>query len=98
MDVTISLPEDISESLAGQWGNVPRHALEAVAVEGYRTGALTEAQVRRLLGLETRFEVHGLLKEHKMPLHYTEADLEEDLAAHRGFGIQSWSDARGGVP
>jgi predicted nucleic acid-binding protein len=24
MDVTISLPEDISESLAGQWGNVPR--------------------------------------------------------------------------
>lgn len=34
MDVTISLPEDISESLAGQWGNVSRHALETIAVEG----------------------------------------------------------------
>jgi predicted HTH domain antitoxin len=87
MDVTISLPEDISESLEGQWGDVPRHALEAIAVEGYRTGALTERQMRRLLGLETRFEVHALLKEHKVPLHYTEAELEEDLAAHRNLGI-----------
>ncbi|HEX7186236.1 MAG TPA: UPF0175 family protein [Thermoanaerobaculia bacterium] len=69
MDVTISLPEDISESLEGQWGNVSRHALETIAVE--------------------RFEVHALLKEHKVPLHYTEADLEEDLAAHRDLGILS---------
>ena len=89
MDVTISLPEDISESLEGQWGNVSRHALETIAVEGYRTGALTERQVRRLLGLETRFEVHALLKEHKVPLHYTQADLEEDLAAHRDLGLLS---------
>ncbi len=87
MDVTISLPEDISESLAGQWGNVARHALETLAVEGYRTGALTEMQVRRLLGLETRFDVHALLKMHKVPLHYTEADLEEDLATHRDLGV-----------
>jgi predicted HTH domain antitoxin len=89
MEVTISLPEDISESLQGRWGNVPRHALEAIAVEGYRTGALTETQVRRLLGLETRFEIHGLLKEHKVPLHYNQADLEEDLASHRSLGILS---------
>ena len=89
MDVTISLPEDISESLEGQWGNVSRHALETIAAEGYRTGALTERQVRRLLGLESRFEVHALLKEHKVPLHYTEVDLEEDLAAHRDLGLLS---------
>lgn len=87
MDVTISLPEDISESLVGQWGDVSRHALEAIAIEGYRTGALTEMQVRRLLGLETRFEVHALLKEHRVPLHYSEADLEEDLSAHRDLGL-----------
>src|SRR5437763_668462 len=37
MEVTISLPEDISESLQGQWGNVSRHALETIAVDGYRT-------------------------------------------------------------
>lgn len=89
MDVTITLPQDISESLQGRWGDLPRHALETIAVEGYRTGALTETQVRRLLALETRFEVHALLKEHRVPLRFTEADLEEDLAAHRDLGILS---------
>jgi predicted HTH domain antitoxin len=87
IEVIISLPEDISESLRGQWGNVSRHALETIAVEGYRTNALSEAQVRRLLRLETRFEVHALLKEHRVPLRYAQADLEEDLAAQRSLGI-----------
>jgi Uncharacterised protein family (UPF0175) len=89
MEVTISFPEDISESLRGQWGNVSRHALETLAVEGYRTNALSETQVRRLLGLETRFEVHALLKDHRVPLRYAQADLEEDLAAQRSLGILS---------
>jgi hypothetical protein len=48
---------------------------------------LTEMQVRRLLGLETRFEVHTLLKEHKVPLHYTQAELEEDLTSLRILAI-----------
>ena len=87
MKVTIQLPEDISAALAGQWDDVPRRSLEAIAVEGYRPGALTEAQVRRLLELETRCQVHALLKEHQVPLRYTEADLENDLSAHRELGI-----------
>lgn len=55
MHLTIDLPPDISEVLQGRWGDVPRRALEALAVEGYRTGALSESQVKRLLGFETRF-------------------------------------------
>jgi len=87
MQVTLDLPDDISAVLEGRWPNVPRQALEALAVEAYRTGALSEGQVRRLLDLETRFEVHALLKAHGVPLRYTEADLEEDLAVHRELGI-----------
>lgn len=87
MQVTIQLPADISAALEEQWDNVPRRSLEAIAVEGYRTGALTEAQVRRLLELDTRFQVHALLKEHHVPLQYTTADLEDDLAAHREIGV-----------
>jgi hypothetical protein len=87
MKVTIQLPEDISAALEAQWDNIPRRSLEAVAIEGYRTGGLTEAQVRRLLELDTRFQVHALLKEHHVPLRYTEADVEDDLAAHRELGI-----------
>lgn len=87
MQVTLDLPDDISAVLKGRWPDLPRQALEALAVEAYRTGALTEGQVRRLLQLETRFEVHALLKEHGVPLRYTEADFENDLAAHRQVGI-----------
>jgi hypothetical protein len=87
MRVNIQLPDDISAALEEQWDDVPRRSLEAIAVEAYRSGALTEAQVRRLLGLESRFEVHALLKEHHVPLQVTAADVEEDLRTHRELGI-----------
>ena len=87
MKVTIELPEDVSAALEGRWDDVPRRSLEAIAIEGYRTGALTETQVRRLLQLETRFQVHALLKEHHVPLQYTEADLEDDLRTQREIGV-----------
>ena len=87
MKVTIELPDDVLAALKGRWDDVPRRSLEAVAVEGYRTGALTETQVRRLLQLETRFQVHALLKEHHVPLQYAEADLEDDLRAQREIGV-----------
>jgi predicted HTH domain antitoxin len=87
MRVTIQLPDDISAALEEQWDDVPRRSLEAIAVEAYRSSALTEFQIRRLLGLESRFKVHALLKEHNVPLHYTVADLEDDLQAQRELGI-----------
>ncbi len=87
MNFTMELPEDISNALQEQWDNVPRRALEALAIEGYRTGALSETQLRRLLRFETRFEVHALLKEHRVPYRYSEADLQDDIAAHRDLGI-----------
>lgn len=87
MTVTIQLPDDISAALGERWDNVPRRSLEAIAVEGYRSGALTEAQVRRVLGLESRFLVHALLKEHRVPLRLTDADVNADVSAHRELGI-----------
>ena len=87
MQVTLDLPDDISAALEGQGRDLPRQALEALAVEGYRTGALSETQVRRLLGLQTRVQVHALLKEHRVLLRYTEQDLEDDLASHRELGV-----------
>jgi len=83
MSVTIYLPEDISAALTELWDDVPRRSLEAIAVEAYRTEALNESQIRRLLGFETRFQVHALLKEHKVPLRYSSADLQADLSVHR---------------
>jgi hypothetical protein len=85
MRVTIDLPDDVSAALKGRWDDVPKRSLEAIAVDAYRTGALTE--VGRLLQLESRFEVHEVLKAHRVPLRYTEADLEDDLRAQRELGV-----------
>lgn len=63
--VTIQLPEDISTALEEQWDDAPRRSLEAIAVERYRTGALTGSQARRLLGLDTRFQVHAAVHERR---------------------------------
>jgi predicted HTH domain antitoxin len=83
MSVTIDLPEEIEQQLETEWGDLPRRALEAVALEGYRSGALTLAQLRRLLGFETRMEADAFLKQHGVYLDYTEADLERDRETHR---------------
>jgi hypothetical protein len=85
--VKIELPEDVSQALQERWGGVSRRTLEAIALEGYRSGALTESQVRRLLGFETRMDVHAFLKQAGVPLHYTRADFEEDLEAQLKLGL-----------
>jgi predicted HTH domain antitoxin len=54
-----------------------RGILEAVALEGYREGALTRGQVGRLLGLSF-WETEGFLKERQAYLAYTEEDFEHD--------------------
>jgi hypothetical protein len=69
MQVKIELHEDTSQALQGRWGDVSRPPLEVIALEGYRSGALTESQVRRLLGFETRMDVHAFLKQAGVPLH-----------------------------
>jgi hypothetical protein len=79
MNVTIDLPEDISRALQLEWGDVSRRTLEAMAAEGYRSRALTEAQVRRMLGLETGLEVHAFLKRSGVHLDLDVTDLEQDL-------------------
>lgn len=77
MQVSVNLPEDILQGLEAKWKDLPRGVLECVALEGYRSGVLTQDQVRRLLGLGTRVEVDGFLKQRGIH-DYTLADLEQD--------------------
>ena len=83
MNVAIELPEDIARHLAQNWGNLPRRTLEAVAIEAYRAGVLTEAQVQKMLGLPSRWEVDRMLKQAHAYLDYTEEDLAGDIEALR---------------
>lgn len=83
MQITLNLPEDVAEGLAGKWADLPRAALESLALEAYRAGALTQSQVRRLLGFASIAEVDGFLKQHGVYLETTVDDLERDTANSR---------------
>lgn len=80
MTITLDLPEDIARHLASHGEDPARTALEALALEGYRSRTLSEEQIRRMLGYETRVEVHGFLKRHGVYLNYTADDFRSDLA------------------
>jgi predicted HTH domain antitoxin len=60
------------ERLKSEWQNLPKRALEAIAVEGYRSGALSRGQVRRILGLSWH-ETEAFLKEREVFLAYDDA-------------------------
>ena len=45
MQITIELPEDIVLRLESRWKDLPRAALESLALEAYRSRALTAAQL-----------------------------------------------------
>jgi hypothetical protein len=81
MQVTLEIPDTYAVELTAAGKDPARAALEALALEGYRGGSLTETEVRRLLGLYTRMEVHEFRAAHHVPLHYTSAHLQLDIAA-----------------
>ncbi len=83
MQITLNLPQDVADGLRAKWGDLPRAALESLALEGYRSGALTHAQLRRLLGFGSRTEVDGFLKRHGVYLDYTMDELQQDTANSR---------------
>ncbi|HET8638366.1 MAG TPA: UPF0175 family protein [Acidobacteriaceae bacterium] len=78
MEITIQLPDDLARH-----ADPVREALEAFALEGYRTGTLTPYQTRMLLGFRTRYQFDGFLKAHGVDENaYSAEDLEEDA---KGF-------------
>ncbi|HYN19620.1 MAG TPA: UPF0175 family protein [Thermoanaerobaculia bacterium] len=82
MEITIQVPDAVAHRLRASWQDLPRHALEAVAAEAYRQGLLTSAEVQEVLGITSRYEVDGFLKQAQAFLQYTADDLEEDVRSY----------------
>jgi len=75
MKITVDLPDDVAER-----PDPGREALEALAIEGYRSGALTHYEASQLLQL-SRLEVDTFLKnrhiaDHAYDLQHLEQDIE----------------------
>jgi predicted HTH domain antitoxin len=88
VNIAIDIPDDIGQVLATQAGGVSQAVLEAVAIEAYRSGAITPAQVQQMLGLGSRWETESFLKRAEAFHGYTTDDLERDIAAIRDASRQ----------
>jgi len=78
MNIELHIPDDAARLLAAQYADLPRTALEALALEGYRSMRLSDGHLREMLGFTSRMQVHAFLKAHGVHLHYSLADLEQD--------------------
>lgn len=83
MDVCIEVPEYIVHRMQTRWSDLSRGMLEALAIEAYRGGVITEAEVQSMLKLPSRWSVDGFLKDAQAYIDYTEIDLQEDIDAIR---------------
>jgi hypothetical protein len=86
MKVALAIPDHLAEALRTDGSDLSRRALEALAIEEYRAGCLTVADVGRLLGLPTRDGVDGFLKAHEAFDPYGVADLERERSLLRTLG------------
>ena len=78
MKITVQLPDDLVRH-----ADPGREALEALAIDGYRSGALSHYEASQLLGL-SRFEFDGFLKDRNIYDHsYDVEDFEQDLETLR---------------
>lgn len=80
MEVILRIPDHIAKQLCPTGGDISRHALEAIALEGYREQTLTLYQVSEMLGF-SRIEAEDFLGQHQVPLaRLDEADLDREAA------------------
>jgi len=81
MQITLNLPDELVQHFNRD--DLSRDILEALVVRAYQEEKISHAEVGRILGLSSRWEVDAFLKEHDADLHYDETDLERDRATLR---------------
>lgn len=78
----LSYSSSVEQTLTKAFGSdLKRVALEALAIEGYRSAKLTAGEVAKILGLATSIEAQAWLGQHGVSLNYSSDDLESDRAA-----------------
>ena len=86
MNLIVEIPDEIAGSLSSG-GDLARRVLEGFALEEYKSQRISKAQLRRLLGLETRYELDGFLKSHQVSPNITIEDVRRDVQDLKSLGI-----------
>lgn len=80
MTVDLPISPSLSEILRQRLPNFDRAALEGLALEGYRHGALSLAQVAELLSFPSRWEAQEFLASFGTWPDYAPETLADELA------------------
>lgn len=87
MQVTLEIPDDIVQRF-NLGDDLSRRALELLALEEYKNGHLTEAELQKVLGFGTRHKLDGFLKEHDVMIEdYTTDDPRREVATLQRLGF-----------
>jgi hypothetical protein len=78
MQVTINLPEELMRYLGKDATGLSPAAVEALVLEGVRSGRLSAAQGRRVLGFHSRHQMEAFLKSHGVDLPLTIEQVRSD--------------------
>jgi len=78
MTVSLEIPDELGQLIAGSVSELPRTLLESTALEAIRAGRITVSQARRLLGISSRNEMDGFLKSHGVFLDMSLEDVQRD--------------------
>src|ERR1051326_1454156 len=78
MDITITIPDEFARQIVPEGLDPARHALEDMAIEAYRGHRLTGSQLRRLLGIPSRYELDAFLKQRGVWLDYSVEDFRKE--------------------
>ena len=78
MNVTVTIPDTIGASFKAEGADLQRAVLEGFAVEAYRMGTLSAAELRVLLGHDSRWETEDFLAAHDAWPGATAEQVAED--------------------
>lgn len=78
MEVTLTIPDDIAGQILAGGEDLPRRAMESLALEELRVGRISEAQLAEMLGLD-RMEVDGFLKARGVYYDFTAEEIEAQV-------------------
>jgi hypothetical protein len=88
MHLTVEIPDDLAGRFSAAGADLSRRPLELLALEEYKSGHLTEAELQRLLGFGTRYRLDGFLKAHGILIDdYTVDDLRCEVATLQRLGF-----------
>ena len=90
MTISLTIPDLLMASLAPLQPELPRMILESFAVQGYRQGILSTAQVRTLLGHDSRWETEDFLTQ---PEAWPDPSAPETASGARVLG--AWQKPKG---